>query len=169
MLMLLVVASGVMAEDSSEGVSTFQTVALQKGSLILKEYFDCCEVDSLDFQTACLTNIETGEKVYALRVETSYYNSKYDNGTAVGVMDSVEIDGAIATLEYIRAHKNEFKDYSEVVYKSSNGMEVGAYSTGNGSGSVVIKVDSSATKYYEFTMIDQLIDALKKVQNSFGK
>ena len=48
-------------------------------------------------------------------------------GTVIGVLDSDEIDGAITTLEYIKAHKSVMKNYTEITYTDSSGLELGAY------------------------------------------
>lgn len=123
--------------------------------------------DTLKFQTASILDVETGIKLYALRITTGYYSSKYSYGEAVGVMDADEIDGAIQTLKYNQQNINSLKDYSEVVYKASSGMEVGAYhsSTGN---RIYVKVNSNAAKFYTVDKIDSLIAAFEQVSATFG-
>ena len=121
----------------------------------------------MKFQTASILDVETGVKVYALRITTGYYNSKYAYGEAVGVMDADEIDGAIQTLKYIKQNIGKLKDYSEVVYTASSGMEVGAYHSSTGE-SIYVKVNSNATKFYSVNKIDSLITAFEKVRNTLG-
>lgn len=159
------------AEAAAETESEFQRVLLKKGSLIIKEFIDYGEVEGMVFQTACLTDVETGEKFYALRIETSYYNSKYDNGIAVGVMDADEIDDAIATLEYVKEHITEMKDYSEIVYEATSGMQVGAFHSdiSSPSNQVFIKVSSDSTKFFDVSKIDTLIKAFQGVQATFSE
>lgn len=166
--------------------SKFESVMLKKGTLIVKEFIDCCFfekddyftkykssnemfgfTDTLKFQTASVLDVETGIKLYALRITTGYYSSKYSFGEAVGVMDADEIDGAIQTLKYIKQHIKELKDYSEVVYTASSGMEVGAYHSSTND-KIYVKVNSNATKFYTIDKIDSLIEAFEKVSNTFG-
>jgi len=172
----------VLAEEveSEEPGTQFEKVLLKKGSLIIKEFIDCCLFeedenykadylkafsDTLQFQSASITDVETGDKVYALRVIGYYYRSDYDNGEAVGVMDADEIDGAISTLEYIQAHKGEMKNYSEIEYSSNSGMSIGAYY--DGGYQLFVKINSKATKFYRIDKIDGLISALNQVKDTF--
>lgn len=161
-------AETVEEQDTSSSESEFERVLLKKGSLIIKEFIDYGKVEDMTFQSASILDVETGEKVYALRITTSYYSSKYDYGDAVGVMDADEIDGAISTLEYIKAHVKELKDYSEIEYTASSGMEVGAYHSSTSS-KVYIKVNNKATNFYDLNKIDTLITAFKGVKKTFGE
>lgn len=173
-------------EPEEESASKFEQVMLKKGSLIVKEFIDCGYfekdeyfdygsnnelfgfTDTLKFQTASVLDVETGAKVYALRITTGYYASKYNYGEAVGVMDSDEIDGAIQALQYIKQHINELKDYSEVIYTASSGMAVGAYYSSSGN-RIFIKINSSATKFYEVSKIDSLIASFEEVKVKLGE
>ena len=176
--------SVVFAEETEEveDTSKFEQVLLKKGSLIVKEFVFCCYFEeddyikksspawtnAMEFQTASLLDMETGEKVYALRVRTGYYNSDYDKGEAIGVMDADEIDGAIQTLRYIKANIDSLKDYSEITYTASSGMEVGAYYSSKGK-SLYVQVNSRATKFYDVSKIDSLIAAFEKVKATLEK
>lgn len=176
------VATPVPVEE--EG-SKFENVMLKKGTLIVKEFIDCCLfaedkyyspnstdtmfpfTDTLAFQSASILDVETGEKYYALRISTGYYASEYNNGEAIGVMDADEIDGAIQTLKYIKENIGNLKDYSEIVYTASSGMEIGAYHSSKGE-KLYVKVNSNATKFYEISEIDSLIAAFEQVLATFG-
>ena len=172
--------------NEAESGSKFESVMLKKGTLIVKEFLDCCTfeedeyftnyariselfgfTDTLKFQTASILDVETGVKLYALRISTGYYSSQYSYGEAVGVMDADEIDGAIQTLKYIQQNINSLKDYSEVVYKASSGMEVGAYHSSTDS-KIFVKVNSNATKFYTVDKIDSLIAAFEQVSATIG-
>ena len=179
-------APAPVATESVKQESEVETVLLKKGSLIVKEFIDCCEfetdkyfsyshndeffglINTLGFQTASILDVETATKVYALRITTGYYNSKYAYGEAIGVMDADEIDGAIKTLNYIKQNLSSLKDYSEVVYKASSGMEVGAYHSSTGE-KLYVKVNSDATKFYSIDKIDSLIKAFEKVASTLNQ
>lgn len=179
---LPILAEGTNEEESG---SKFEQILLKKGTLIVKEFIDCGFfkkdeyfdyshtsqlfgiTNTLGFQTASLLDVETGKKVYALRITTGYYTSQYNYGEAVGVMDADEIVGAIQTLQYIKAKINTMKDYSEVVYTASSGMQVGAYHSSDGS-KLFVKVNSQATKYYDISDIDSLIASFKEVKGKLG-
>lgn len=171
LLLIFVLACSVatsFAEETTASESKFETVLLKKGSLLLKEWIDCCQVRpsrspfSMTFQRARVIDIETGEKFYALRLEYVYSNS-----SAIGVMDADEIDGAIATLEYIKNHIYELKDYSEVIYTASSGVEVGGYHT-DALNEVFIKLNSNDIFRFDMQSIDELINAFKGVRVTFA-
>ncbi|MBE5807832.1 MAG: hypothetical protein E7317_05780 [Clostridiales bacterium] len=176
------VVEEVEGVEEAEAGTKFEKVLLKKGGLIIKEFVDCCFFekddyfgdkdlggfsDTLQFQSASLTDVETGTKVYALRITCGYYNSQYDNGETVGVMDADEIDGAISTLEYIKSHINETVDYTEIIYTTNGGIQIGAYKSDTGT-QLFVKVSSKATKFYGIDTIDSLIDALNQVKATFG-
>ena len=185
-------AFSVFAEEAeqtpveTEPTSKFEQVLLKKGSLIVKEFIDCGYfekdeyidysttselfgfTDTLKFQKASLLDVETGAKVFALRITTGYYASKYNYGEAVGVMDADEIDGAIQTLQYVKQHIGELKDYSEVIYTASSGMAVGAYHSSSGS-KIFVKVNSNATKFYDVGKIDSLIESFNTVKATLAE
>lgn len=184
-LLLLASAFPGFAEETVENTegdgSKFEQVMLKKGTLIVKEFTECgyfekdeyilespsselfAFTDTLKFQVATLLDVETGAKVYALRITTGYWRSQYDYGEAIGVMDADEIDGAIHTLQYIKQHINELKDYSEIVYNASSGMTIGAYCSSSGN-KLFVKVNSKATKFYEVDTIDSLISLFEEAQ-----
>lgn len=172
LLLIFVLACSVatsFAEETTVSESNFETVLLKKGSLLLKEWIDYCEiVPSYDiypmiFQTARVVDIETGEEFYALRIEYSDYNR-----SVFGVMDADEIDGAIATLEYVKKHIYELKDYSEVTYTASSGVKVGGYHTGVRD-KAFIQLNSNQTYSFDMESIDELINAFKGVKATFAQ
>lgn len=111
-------------DEFAESESEFEKVLLKKGSLIVKEFKDCCVFENLTIEAASVLDMETGRKVYAARITTGYWNSQYDYGEAIDVMDADEIDGAIKTLEYIKQSIDKMEDYTEVVYEASRGVFV---------------------------------------------
>lgn len=161
----------VVAEETSAEVdgSKFESVLLKKGSAIIKhfepagviisEYFD------IDLEAATLTDLETGSKYQAIRMahldlKTSNYN--------YGVIDSDEIDGAISTLEYIKAHKDEMTDYTEIVYTANSGFKIGAYKDSKDA-KICFVFTSSDKEYTSLAKIDTVISALRSAQDMLGK
>ena len=167
-LILACAAATSFAEETTVSESKFETVLLKKGSLLLKEWIDYCEIVPsyasypMIFQTARVVDIETGEEFYALRIKYSDYNR-----TVFGVMDADEIDGAIATLEYVKKHIYELKDYSEVTYTASSGVKVGYH---NGVwDEAFIQLNSNQTYSFDMESIDELINAFKGVKATFAQ
>ncbi|MCI7028188.1 MAG: hypothetical protein MR914_09060 [Clostridiales bacterium] len=170
LLLVLVLACSVatsFAEETTASESKFEAVLLKEGSLFLKEWVDYCEIDLSDtyvrimFQTARVVDIETGKEYHALRMDYGY-------GKVIGVMDADEIDGAITTLEYVKNHIYELKDYSEVVYTAAGGVEVGGYHKGK-ENVVFIRFNSKVPYTFDAKFVDELINAFKGVKATFAQ
>ncbi len=167
LVLLLSFSSISFAEEATEGTK-FEQVLLKKGSLMKKEFVDVTTIDDnsglasfgygrLTAQAAILTDMTTGEKYYALRLEHSYYASKYDEGTSVSVLDMDEIDSVISTLNSLKTEfTGNLVDYTEYVYTSNSGLIVGGYHSSD-SDMLFIKFSSSDTAYFKFAKLDNLI------------
>lgn len=153
----------VLAESDSE--SEFNRLLLTKGSIIIKEFIDFKEIGDTGvmLQIATLTNPVENTKYKALRLEWSYYKSKYDYGDAVGVLDADEVTSVISTLEYIQNNIATMKDYTEVVYETNGGLEIAAYKSATSS-KLVISNSSNERDYHEISTIPEFISALKEAQ-----
>lgn len=165
--------SEAVQESSTEQTeSQFETLLLKKGSMILKEYTGCGTIKpddrnktflNINFQTAVLTDIETGNKYKALRMIMDCVNNDY-----VGVLDSDEIDSAIAALEYIKTHYSEFDDYTEIQYTAKSGMEIGAFTSSN---TIIFFIRPDGRNVGMITISDdvivQFIEMFKTVKSTF--
>ncbi|MCJ9429161.1 hypothetical protein [Kordiimonas marina] len=124
----------VHADEIKKGPTTkFEQVLLQRGTLTLKEFFKFGKFNRVNGEIAVLTDINTGKKVYALRVSSSYYNSDYDNGEASGVFDAKEVSSAISSLEFMNKKLASLADnapYTEVVYQGHGDPQFGFYVNG---------------------------------------
>jgi hypothetical protein len=169
MVVLLILAgiNTVFAEgnDTGDTDSKFENFLLAKGSLIVKEFIDFKEIGStgVKLQIATLTNVENGEIYRALRLTFQYYNSQYDNGEAVGVLDADEVDSVITTLEYIKQRLSAgLKDYTEIIYTANSGLKVGAYKASYGD-SLFLEA-SSKSAFVKTVYIDAFITTLKEAK-----
>lgn len=165
----------VVAEETSAEVdgSKFESVLLKKGSAIIKHFEPAGEIkgdedDSfydINLEAATLTDLETGSKYQAIRM--SHLDLRTVNYN-YGIIDSDEIDGAISTLEYIKAHKDEMTDYTEIIYTANSGFKIGAYKD-----SIDAKIcfifTSTDKEYMSFDMIDNIISTLRSAQDMLGK
>lgn len=167
-LVILVLLSSLtvtsaFAADSTE--SEFNRILLTKGSLIIKEFIDFKEIGDTGvmLQIATLTNPTENTKYKALRLEWYYYNSKYDYGDAVGVLDADEVASVISTLEFIRDNISSMKDYTEVIYETNGGLEIGAYQSSTSS-KLYISNSSNETDFLDISTIPTFISVLKEAQ-----
>ena len=156
------------ATDTSENSeSLFEQALLKKGTLVVKNFITRSTINTefrtITLQTATITDVETGIKYYALRMEHPYYNSQYDSGTSIGVLDMDEIDGAITTLEYISDHISEMTDYTEITYKATSGLEIGAYKNSSEE-YLYIKFSSRDTEFIKVSDISSVISALRSAK-----
>ena len=123
-LVLITMPFSVFAEEADTG-SEYESVALKKGSLIIREIVDYCEIkgyigSAITFQTASAFDVEVGEKVYALRLVTTLDGKN----EIAGVMDKDDVDGTIQTLEYVKAHISDINENTEVIYTAGSGVQV---------------------------------------------
>lgn len=138
-LILFISITYVNAQDQpSQKPSTiteFDQVALQKGTLTIKEMvrFESFDEAQVKSEIGIITDVISGAKYYALRLSSDYSNSKYDSGTAIGVMDAKEIDSAINALTFMISKSSKIDGtapYTEVTYKSNGNSEFGFYISG---------------------------------------
>ena len=157
------VSSCAWAEDNTE--SEFNRILLTKGSLIIKEFIDFKEIGDTGvmLQIATLTNPAENTKYKALRLEWSYYNSKYDYGDAVGVLDADEVASVISTLEFIKNNLSSMKDYTEIIYETNGGLEIGAYKSSSSS-KLYLSNSSNQTDFLDVSTISTFISVLKEAQ-----
>jgi len=167
------------AEDKQDtGKSEYEKVLLQKGSLLIKEFekfqtlkYGSGYSDDIDGEICTLTDAQTNQKIYALRMSHFYYSSKYDSGTSTGVLDAAEIASVVSTLNYV---KNEFdkldavSSYKEMVYTCNGGLSLGAYQSGNEK-KLFIKFDYKDTTRIDFAKIDDLINFFSEAQNKIDQ
>ncbi len=162
-----------LAEESESG-SKFDSVLLQKGTLLLKEYKEIGEITlylysidygTINFENAKLTDIESGNEYSALRIEANYIYNTSKVGTWTGVLDADEIASVITTLQYINDHISELKDYSEIIYTANSGVQLGAYCNSDGK-EVFISSGSGETTYLKVSDLDALINMFKKAQKA---
>lgn len=168
------------AEEEKEKTSSeFEKVLLQKGTMISKEFksFDSLKVvsgmnGSISTEIATLTDVPTGAKVYALRISHYYYNSKFDSGEAVGVLDAKELASVVSSFKYIKKYFAEETDkskYVETAYTSNSGMSLGAYhSKGGKEYKVFIKINYKDTIYVDYDKLDEIIEFFEKAEKELN-
>lgn len=167
---LLVASVGWALAEEGEGTK-FSEALLTKGSLLKKEFIETNSFKVAGFayaiygQTAILTDMLTGEKVYALRLEHKYYNSKYDSGKSIVVLDLMEIDNVIAALQSLQVEfSKQLRDYTEYAYETADGLKIGAYY--NGEKKLFIRFSNSDTEYCDYVSIDSMIQFFQNCKDA---
>lgn len=117
-------------EKKQEDVSKSKTVELlqKDGVLLKKDFYDIGKVGGASFQNIVITDVSTGQKTGALRIETSYYSS-IGTDTYIGTLDYDELAGCIKSLTYIKDNiiTTIPENYVECEYKTKDGVSLGAY------------------------------------------
>jgi len=154
----ILIISTINAQESKEPSTMFDQVLLQKGSLIIKEFFPFGNFNKIQGEIAVLTDVNTGNKTYALRVTSSYYNSQYDNGEVSAIFDAKEINSAIESLEFMLKRINEITDsapYTEIIYRGNGEPQFGFYVSGKDKKGF-FKLNYKVSVYFEVYQLIQL-------------
>ena len=163
-LVLFIAITGVDAQDQQyqkpASISQFDQVSLQKGTLTIKEMvrFDSFNEAQVKSEIGIITDIISGSKYYALRLSSDYYISKYDSGTAIGVLDAKEIDSAINALAFMIQKSSKIDNsapYTEVKYKSNGDPEFGYYISGD-KVRAWFEINNKKTLYFDVTELQNL-------------
>lgn len=164
-IMILLSSIATIAFSEETNASEFNRILLTKGSLIIKEFIDFKEIGDTNvmLQIATLTNPAENTEYKALRLEWEYYKSKYDYGTAVGVLDADEVESVISTLEFIKENLPTMKNYTEVIYKTNGGLEIGAYKS-DSSTRLFVNNSSNELDSFDTTSISTFISVLREAQ-----
>lgn len=120
--LMATMSTTVVAQDQ-EGSKSVAFMS-KNGSLIQKEFHDVAKVKTMEFQVLILTNIVSSAKIGCLRAEASYGSDSY-----IGTLDYDELDACIQSIDYIKDKllPTEPTVYTEVEYRTSDGVSLGAY------------------------------------------
>jgi len=168
--MFLFFLANVFSQTETKASTSFEQFLMKKGSLFSKEIIKFGEFpskpSSIIGEIAILTDVNTGAKVYALRVSTLYF-TKYDIDTIIGVFDVAEIDSAINSIKYMIKTRNAgiYKDgYTEIEYKGSGDPSIGYYHNVDEE-KAFFKINYKQTNYFEVSQIESLLTFFEQAKN----
>ena len=121
-VLFLAISANAQSEKQEETSKSETVKLLQKnGVLLRKDFYDIGKVEGVIFQNIIITDISTGEKTGALRLETSYYSS-LGTDTYIGTLDFDELEGCIKSLTYIKDNviTSLPETYTECEYKTKD-------------------------------------------------
>lgn len=121
-------AKDAIPESKSKAVEFLKA----DGSLLIKEFYDLDIIKGVECQVLVITNVVTKKKLGCLRLETRY-SSSYSKDSYIGTLDSDELDACIQSLQYIKDTllPSTPEVYTEVEYKTNDGVKFGAYYANN--------------------------------------
>ena len=170
LVLLCSVAVSNAQEKETENRSKAALFEESKGSLIRKDFYNLPKVGGLENNVLILTDIFTGTKIGCLRMETKYHSS-YSSDTYVGTLDFEELDAAIKSLSYIKETilPTTPDVYSEIVFKSKDGVQLGTYFNEKTKKWVVFIYTKSYTsrsaKYFDETELSEMIEIMKTAKS----
>lgn len=159
--------------NKQEEVSKSETVQLlqKDGVLLRKDFYDIGKIEDVTFQNIVITDISTGEKTGALRIETHFYSSSLGVETYIGTLDFDELEGCIKSLTYIKDNviTSLPETYTECEYKTKDGVSLGAFVRTTKKARdwrIYIQTRSYSDRSQEFLDSDKLIEVISLLNKS---
>lgn len=172
MTVLFLVIS-VNAQTSKENESKSETVQLlqKDGILLRKDFYDIGKVEGVTFQNIIITDLSTGEKTGALRLETYYYSPSLGTDTYIGTLDYDELEGCIKSLTYIKDNviTSLPETYTECEYKTKDGVRLGAYvrtTKKEREWNIYIQTRSYTNRSQNFLSSEKLVEVISLLKKS---
>ena len=168
-LLCSVAVSNAQEKETEKSQSKAVLFEQSIGSLIRKDFYDLPKVRGVENKVLILTDILTGKKIGCLRIETKPFSSS--NETYVGKLDFDELDAAIKSLSYIKETilPTTPDVYSEIVFKSKDGVQLGTYFNEKTKKWVVFIYTKSYTSrsatYCDETELSEMIEIMKTAKN----
>ncbi len=132
-LSFVILSLGCFAQDKAkeeipESKSDAVAFLTKEGTFLKKDFYDLKNVKGVEFQVLVMTDVNNNKKIACLRLITKH-KSSYTSDTYIGTLDSDEIDECINALNHIlNVLMPTIPDtYTEVSYKTKDGVEIGAY------------------------------------------
>lgn len=152
----------ILAEEEIEtGIMKLIKMVSIKDVFTLKEEKECCQYSdddghSIQFDTICITDMNTGEKTSGIWFKTRMMFS---------LMDYEEINNIIMMLEYIKDNIDALEKGSEYGYTSYSGVEIQGKWYGDDAKIISVK---NGDDYYKLpiTEIEKLISSLSQCKEA---
>lgn len=170
-LSVLILSISSLAQTNQE-IPSSKSTAVEflncHGSLIIKEYYNLPKVKGVECQVLILTDIVNGNKLGCLRL-TTHYSSGYSSDSYIGTLDYDELDACIKSLQYIKETLLPSTPliYTEVEYKTKDGVEIGAYFSKDKWKAYVYTKDyiSRSAEFLDTANIDSFIAIMNQAKN----
>ena len=151
-------AQDKVKEDVPESKSDAVAFLTKEGTFLKKDFYDLKTVKGVEFQVLVMTDVNNGKKIACLRLITKYKGS-YSSDTYIGTLDYDELDECINALTHISnvLMPTTPETYTEVSYKTKDGVEIGAYcEAGKNKWTIFVKTKSYTSRSTEWFGSDNL-------------
>lgn len=153
-------------KQNNEPESKSNSVAFlaKDGTLIQKDFYQIAAIKGVGCEVLIIKDLISNKKIGCLRLKTTYYSSY--STTYIGTLDADEIDACVQSLQYIKEKliPSTPETYTEVEYKTRDGVKIGAYCEGGqNKWTVYVQTKSYTNRSEEFldsSNIDKLINAM---------
>ena len=161
------------AQEADKPESKSNTVLFQErgNSLMERKYFDIGTIPGVEFQNIVISNVQSGEKVGALRLITSDYSSVLKRSeTFIGTIDSDELESFIKALEFMNNIVNT-QDITEVdteyEFRSRDNVRICIFTSRKKSWEMVIQpvqYSNRSSLYLKADKMPEIIELTKKAK-----
>lgn len=173
LLVILAITTSVcsFAQEAEEPESRSNTILFQKqgNMFILRKFYEIGAIPGVEFENIAITQIQTDEKVGALRLITHDYSSSFKKSESfIGTIDYDELDTCISVLEYmdsLRINQNP-EINTEYEYTSRDNVRICLFGAKKG-WNLVIQTKSYTRRSAQYMDADQLpkvIEYIKKAK-----
>jgi hypothetical protein len=140
----------------------------KNGVLLQKEFEDLGSIKGVTFKNAYIKDLLTGEKIVALKLESSYYIGSGSSVDYSGILDFDELDACIKSLKYIKENLITTipQLYTEIEYKTRDGIKIGTYLANKTQWKLFIQTASYSNKSIKFIELDQLDNIISVFEKS---
>lgn len=163
--------------QEKEAKSNSKTVEFLKkdGSIFKKEFYKLPYIGTnfyskMEDEVLIITDLKTNEKRGCFRLKTKSSNNEY-----IGTLDPDELDAAIMSLEKMLNDivPNQTDTYTEVTYKTRDGVEIGTFVNKNGKDwTFYVQTKSYTNSSFASFKSDEmtvLVDNLKKAKEMIAE
>lgn len=163
LLILLFISSVVFAQKDSLAKSLIEDLSNKSGTLFRKEYSPLKKISNIELNILTVTDLLHPENPPSKGIRFEYHGTYNEY---IAFIDSDELDALIASLEYmipIVIEDTLPHNYTELIYKSRSGFNVGCFYT-KGEWQPFSKIVSYSDKSFvplEKTSFGQLYETLK--------
>ena len=161
------------AQEADKQESKSNTILFQErgNSLMERKYFDIGTIPGVEFQNIVISNVQSGEKVGALRLITSDYSSVLKRSeTFIGTIDSDELESCIKALEFMNNIVNT-QDITEVdteyEFRSRDNVRICIFTSRKKSWEMVIQpvqYSNRSSLYLKADKMPEIIELTKKAK-----
>lgn len=169
--MLLTLFSYGQTIEQEKLESNLSKFSSRTGQLISKDIMPVGVVKEIIINIITLKDLNKNDSIKAVRFEM-FVSGKYTSDTKVGTIDSDELNEAIESLDIMlnQIMKTTPKFYSEVIYSTRAGFQVGCYySTSDKVWKGYIKLEKFDSKSSEFLTVSELTSLKDQLEKLKGK